>query len=519
MSRRALLRVGVVTVLGLVAALGMWGPAISQQGEDGKPVEQRLLDLLTKSRDLTYHVRYDVTSSDEEVAASDLWLEVWRQGRGSVRHDAGEQGPSSRAETRLLRRSGQLTRCQRFDTDPWSCDDGAGAGLEAFDDVVAVAKAAMDGAAVTEQARTVRGTDLRCFVIARFDGTPAMDICTDVKGVPLQILSADARIDWQEYTQGFDRKVFDAPATRGRRGQQPPPSSAPVAAPSVPQPLTLQLSGHAPLLEIPVPGTTVLSCNEGAATSWGFADAVDLEPALGEQPGLARVGLDVKPTGAGAFLLPDQSAVTFSTQHGAVRLDLHAGDCGSGPLAWDGTTTSGTGTWTVDDAYTTDGYRQATGSGTFDLTATFGPERTNPWTLSLDGQLTVLSPALRIQEISSHWGALGADYAGRVLTVVFRITNTGPGDAFRTLLQTPTTPDGIAAIEARPSVLGDLSPGESVDVTVRYRVGLRGARKGPLLIQRAFDGTVPVTVHDALDVEHALSLPVHVVAPLRPPAL
>ena len=517
-GRRQWLRGMIVGVAAVAIAGAVWGPASSQPAGDNRPTAEQLLDLLARSRSLTYHVRYAVTSDDPDVAASTLYVEVWRAGADRVRHDAVEQGPSSRAEARLLRNKGETTRCDRLDQDPWACTPVTDPELAAFDDIVGAVTAYLDDGVVTERAEQVRGVDLRCFAILTRSGDNA-ELCTDADGVPHLLRFGDARFEWVELTGGFPPSVFTAPAQR-----RPAPASAPaepvvVSDPPAPQPLQLSLAGATAELDLPEPGTTVLACGDAAATSLGsFAD-LDLAPALGRQPGSARVNLDVKPDGGSAFLLPDQSSVTLATAHGAVRLDLAAGTCGTPGLTWDGAHTAGAGTWSVRPEYTTDGYRQTSGGGTFQLAARLGPGRDNPWTLDLDGDLTVLQPALSAEMVRSFWGRLGADYAGRVLTVVYRIRNHGPGDAFVGRLTTPTAPTGIEPIEFRPAVLGDLAPGETVDVTVRYKVGLRGGSKGPLLIRRSFDGAVNATVDDALDVAHALSLPVHVVAPANPPAL
>jgi hypothetical protein len=239
------------------------------------------------------------------------------------------------------------------------------------------------------------------------------------------------------------------------------------------------------------------------------------------QPGTARVNLDVHSDAPpNAFLLHDQSHATLSNQRGKVQLQFDAGSCDNQSLAFDGTVASGSGTWTVDPEHTTDAYRQATGSGTFNFATSFAEGNAKPWSLQLQGTLDVLQPSLSATFIRSYWGHLGADYAGRIGTVVYRLKNEGPGDAFRVQFLTPTTVAGINTIEMFPTDLDDLQVGETVDVTVRYKIVPReSTAKGPLLVRREFDTTLNVILPDALDVATTKHVLVRVSVPSYPPAL
>ena len=238
-------------------------------------------------------------------------------------------------------------------------------------------------------------------------------------------------------------------------------------------------------------------------------------------PGTARLNLDVHSDAPpDAFLMPDQSHVTLSNQRGKVQLQFDAGSCANKTIAFDGTSASGSGTWSVDPEHTTDAYRQASGTGTFTFSSSFAEGNAKPWSLQLQGALDVLQPSLSATFIRSYWGNLGADYAGRIGTVVYRLKNEGPGDAFRVRFLTPTTVPGINTIEMFPTDLDDLGVGETVDVTVRYKIEPQEkAAKGPLIVRREFDTTLNVVLPDALDVAATKQVLVRVSVPSYPPAL
>ena len=203
-----------------------------------------------------------------------------------------------------------------------------------------------------------------------------------------------------------------------------------------------------------------------------------------------------------------------------------SGTCSSPTLPFDGTTVGpGTGTWTVDQGTSASppassgSYRQATGSGTFALTAQLGPGANNAWSLSLKGQITVLEPTLSVSVVNSYWGNLGLDYAARNVSITYQITNSGPGDAFgSTLSSSSSSTLGVTPLGPTPQALGDLASGASVQATVVYHLGLVGPCTLVILNCR-FATTVTTAMPDALDQPQTLSATAGATAPALPPPL
>lgn len=286
------------------------------------------------------------------------------------------------------------------------------------------------------------------------------------------------------------------------------------------QPLNFTVQGPDARTRVPPPGATVIPCERGGtATHHHVTDQELPGGVLSQLAGTVRTNLDLHVGGGAGHLVPEQSHTTLANQRGAVRFQLTAGSCVSPTVSFDGTRATGTGTWTIDPAATDGAYREATGSGSFQFATTYAPGNDLPWNLAFTGQIAVLQPALQVELVRSFWGHLGADYAGRVVTVIYRLTNTGPGDAFRVRLLDPVTKAGITAIETFPTDLDDLSAGESVVVTVRYKIGIRGQHDGPLLVKRQFDTTISAVMPDALDVPSTKAATLTVTAPAYPPAL
>jgi hypothetical protein len=282
------------------------------------------------------------------------------------------------------------------------------------------------------------------------------------------------------------------------------------------RPLQVSVSGDQAEVRRPAPGG--LPCARGGSDSFHqFAETALAGGKLSNLPGTLRLNLDAHADDATkAYLVQGGSHATLVNPRGTVRLAFTAGSCADQTLAFDGTTLSGSGTWAVDPDATTDAYA---GAGTFQLSADLGDGGPNPWSLDLDGALAVRQPDVKVELVRSYWGRLGADYAGRLATVVYRVTNTGAGDAFRAKLVKATSTTGIVAVEQFPTELDDLAPGESVLVTVRYKVGLKGQRKGPLLTGREFDTTLTLLLPDALDAGAPRDVTLTVSAPAFPPAL
>jgi hypothetical protein len=239
------------------------------------------------------------------------------------------------------------------------------------------------------------------------------------------------------------------------------------------------------------------------------------------------VGQPILPSANKAFLQGTESHVTLSNQRGSVQLRLASGSCASPTLTFDGTTVSGTGTWAVDPTGTTGSYHpsatvSSTGSGTFGLVLGVAPGADNPWTLNLLGNLTVPQPSLKVDVVSTSWGNLGVDYVTRRVTVTYKVTNTGPGDAFNTVMTSATSPTaGVTALGPQNQNLGDLLHDDSAVFSVRYQFSLLSGPCTLVILGCQFDTKVSVSMPDVLD--KADSPPPsgtnHVTAPTFPPPL
>jgi hypothetical protein len=307
----------------------------------------------------------------------------------------------------------------------------------------------------------------------------------------------------------------------------------PAAAGPTPQPLTNSFAGANAVTRIQDPGRR---CADGGSGQYRH---VSLEqpasPVLSAAlPGVFRATLDVhhdgdEPVGtpltgaaATAFLQGTESHATYSNQRGSVQLRLKSGTCAAPSLAFDGTTVSGAGTWQIDPAAPTGAYRQATGSGTFTLSSGVAPGADNPWALNINGSISVLQPSLQVEVASTSWGNLGVDYVTRTVTVVYKITNTGPGDAFNAVLTATSSPTNfVVPLGPTPRNLGDLLAGESTTVSVRYQFALIAGPCKLVILGCQFDTKVSVSMPDALDKADnpPPSQTNHVVAPTLPPPL
>lgn len=250
------------------------------------------------------------------------------------------------------------------------------------------------------------------------------------------------------------------------------------------------------------------SCAEGGEGSfWHYAYEATLAPgAFTSAPGTASLDLDLHSDSPGSAWLPgDETKVLVENARGTVRLALSSGDCSTPTLAFDGSSTAGSGTWAVDGA--SGSYRQATGSGSFDLQASVGPGSSNPFELRLSGSVAVLDPSSELELFSASW-ASGAGGAYREALVTVRVANNGPGDAFGVTIENATGPSpDVVVVGPMPKAVGDIASGTSSLVQLRYRL----VRGGPCPIVDkgcAFDTTVLVRMPDALDVpatqEHTL---------------
>lgn len=506
--------------MALAVAVGVVLPALG--GPGGPPqvdtAAEELLQLLARSRELTFHARWETRTEGPNAGDPTFTIEVWRK-RPDVRVDTVIVAASSRVHEAAYANGDGVDQCTRYDQDAWTCERHDRPDQGEFDDVVGAVAAELDEATVTGRDASIRGTKSRCFQIQKRD-VATIDYCVDLDGIPIEVHVGTVTLTRLELTRGFQGSVFALPtASRPAPAEQPIIES--VALPTLEEPINLSLAGVTADLRMPAPDAVMLPCVAGATPS--HHHHVDLEqttPVLASLRERLRADVDVlavAPTTAA--LLPDQSHVALSNQRGVVRLGIDAGSCDEPGLVWDGTVASGSGTWQVDPTGTDDAYRQATGAGTFNTSLTFAPGNDTPWSLDLTGTLSVLPPGIQVELIRSYWGRLGADYAGRVVTVVFRITNTGPGDAFHVLLEEPEAGPGITPIEYRPTHLGELAPDESIDVTIRYRLGLDEQGHRPQLTRRTFLTTLNLRLADALDTVRDVAVEIEAVAPAYPPPL
>ena len=238
--------------------------------------------------------------------------------------------------------------------------------------------------------------------------------------------------------------------------------------------------------------------------------------------------------GPSAFLLGEESHASLINKRGTIKVRLKSGDCTNPSLAFDGTKASGTGTWSM--GATAGAYREATGSGGFTLTdANVAPGADNPGRLALTGAINIHKPSLKVEVVGTYWGFMGLDYALRRVTVIYKITNTGPGDAFGVMLKTATTPTkGATALGPVPQKLGDLLAGESETARIRYSLTVLQAQAivGTTTVINAslepcqlvifnckFRSVLGVEMPDALDRPTTYTGTVDATAPALPPPL
>lgn len=297
---------------------------------------------------------------------------------------------------------------------------------------------------------------------------------------------------------------------------------------------------------ISAPGRPCSEGGDGASFHYGYRAPLGAGT-FSALPAELRLNLDLHAEGHGApqasygdaFLLAEESAATLVNERGTVRLGLTSGTCSAPTLAFDGTKAHDatpkqpTGTWRVKEA--TGSYRGATGTGSFSLArADVAPGADNPFSFSVSGDLAVLQPDLTVTPVASYWGFLGADYLLRRVTVVFRVTNTGAtpvtGDAFDVRLKGVTadpasapgtaTLSGVKVLGPLVQRLGDLVPGQSEDLRVRYELGLTPSEPCALVVLScSFDSTLTLEGRDALDVGFRTTSTVRAVAPDFPPPL
>ena len=235
--------------------------------------------------------------------------------------------------------------------------------------------------------------------------------------------------------------------------------------------------------------------------------------------GISQAVGSVQIDGNGSRLEPQTSHVTLSNARGTLQLQLDGGACPTRNLGIAdraGGGLSGTGGLSLVEG--TGAYRNATFTdGTWGLGTATAPGADNPWTLDLDGRVAVLRPGLQVEVLDTGWGNLGADYLSRTVSVRYRITNTGPGDSFGTVLTSTSGSTGVTALGPTPQPLGDLLAGDSVEVWVKYRLALVGPPCALLVLNCHFTSTLTVSLPDALDTPATTTRTVAVTAPDLPP--
>jgi hypothetical protein len=298
-------------------------------------------------------------------------------------------------------------------------------------------------------------------------------------------------------------------------------------------------------------------CSEGGDGGYWHYDYESTLPAgviTGLQstlPGTARLHLDLhsedhivratpgEPQAGRAWLEGTESEVTLANQRGTVTMQLRslADEVGAGcetarNLTFDGATATGAGLqWEI--ARSTGSYRQAEGDGTATLRAAVTPGPDNPFQLDLGGDVAVLQPNLKLEFVDSYWAFLGAHYAVRRVTVIYRVTNTGPGDAFGVRLVGASSPTQGAKLVGPlpfntattnqgpvPQFLADIPAGQSEIVRLRWQLPIpSGDPPCELVILGCeFDTRLRFDMPDALDVVEATkSALVRVKAPDFPP--
>ncbi|HVT77063.1 MAG TPA: hypothetical protein VHD87_08540 [Acidimicrobiales bacterium] len=298
-----------------------------------------------------------------------------------------------------------------------------------------------------------------------------------------------------------------------------------------PNGLTLGMSGANGTGTAEVPG--VACADGGSGDNWHYSYAATAPAGVftATLPADVRVGLNlhaepdaVTPTRtySHAFLLGSESDAWLTNARGALRLAMTAGSgtCADSPLDFDGTTASGEGSWVV--AAGTGAYRDASGNGSFDLSAAVGPGADNPFNLNMLGSVAVLQPSISVPGASARWdGSLHLNYLKRVVTVTYTVANTGPGDAFGVnLIAVESLTPGVTAQFAPGSSrrVGDIAAGASRSVSVTYTTTTSNPPCALLVVGCVVQARLTFQVPDALDVSAAPapSVDTAATAPLLP---
>lgn len=281
---------------------------------------------------------------------------------------------------------------------------------------------------------------------------------------------------------------------------------AAAAAPPPPTPLALTVGGANGVGRADLPGLACGKGGDGAAWHYGYETQLPPNTFTSLATDL-RLNLDahgtsnpaVLPDSPNGFLQGSESTVSLVNERGTAVLRLNdGGSCDHRTARVGRSTVKTTGEWTVTGG--SGSFKTAQGHGTFKVDAAVAPGADNPWTLTLDGGgVTVGQPNLQVSVARLWWGTFGLDLVTRRPTVLIRVTNAGPGDAYavRVTDAAPTT-GGVTLLEGAPVVLGDLAAGTSTVFTTRFQLALPGPCALIVLLCR-FDVGVATAMTDALD--------------------
>jgi hypothetical protein len=311
------------------------------------------------------------------------------------------------------------------------------------------------------------------------------------------------------------------------------PRSAPPPGYGEPYPIDVQMVAGNGEGRIEAPGRACADGGDGAY--WHYDYGADLAAGKFSQLlGQVRTHLDLhsdtsrfpnsSPTPPGpdprGFLLEKESHASFLNVRGAAKLRLNSGSCATPSLNFNGSNASGGGAWSIPANGGSGAYRNIIGSGTFTLTnAEVNPGADNALSLRLLGTVQVLQPTLRVEVVRAYWGGLGTDYLTRRVTVVYKITNDGPGDAFGAVFAATSSPSaGVTPVGFQPKNIGDLPVGDTATIQARYQLGLL-APCALIILNCPFNATVGIHWTDALDVATPQSRTVSTKAPNFPPPL
>lgn len=176
--------------------------------------------------------------------------------------------------------------------------------------------------------------------------------------------------------------------------------------------------------------------------------------------------------GGGAFMTPEANAFVIVTPRGDLYGRQAAGSCLAPALSvGDGPVVSGAGDWVVTAG--TQSLQGASGGGRFTMEAELGPAIDNALTMDLTGEVSVPSPKVTVS-LERVLYADPLDYLFRQVTAVYRVANTGEGDAYNVrVMPGPNFPASTQTLGDPPVAdIGELAKGERVPVTIRYRMDL-----------------------------------------------